>query len=254
MKLNIDDLEPMQKLDALAKIVEIRKGDIPWHERSISAIGVIAFFSMLLATGVQTTKTGIEESRGEHLKQELRQLEKQRSELEGLVATVSKAVIEEYQKSGVIDGSARELLRFRLRSLVAIQNKRTAQALEQFNIALVLGEFGTAVDVLDEYGELLDETNPPDRISLAEYYLLRGAEPFARETIAPVESGLSKLPTPLRLRAIVVRAALDRNEEAHVPEVSALLKIDLQTARKELDRRVVRLREAARQHGKEERP
>jgi hypothetical protein len=202
---------------------------------------------MLLATGIQTTKAGIDETRSERLKVELKQLERQRSELETLVARVSRAVIEEYQKRGVIDDGARELLRFRLRSLASMKSKKRDQALEQFSIALVLGEFAAATSVLDEYGALLDETSPPDLISLAEYYLIKGVEPLARETVERVESDLSKLPTPLRLRAVVVLAALERNNDAYVPEVAALLKMNLPQARERLEREVGRLRKAAEQ-------
>jgi hypothetical protein len=38
MGVPLGDLKPIDKLEALVKISEIRKGEVPWYERSLSTI------------------------------------------------------------------------------------------------------------------------------------------------------------------------------------------------------------------------
>jgi hypothetical protein len=248
--LKLEELSPLQRLEALARIAEIRKSEISWYERSISTLGVIAFFSMLLATTAQTIKAGLDEIRAERLKQELHQLEEQKSELVSVVAQVSKAVLQEYQRSGSLDQGGKQLLASRLRTLVTLEPKTRNQALEQFDLALVLREFAAATEVLDEHSDLIDEQNPTDRITMAEYFLISGDEDSARSEIARVKPDLSRLGAPPRLRAIFVMAALDPSNSALVREVADLLHINEPRARERVEAEIDNFREAARQYRK----
>jgi len=40
----------VEELKAIVEVAKARQTEIPWYERSLSTIGILAFFSMMLAT------------------------------------------------------------------------------------------------------------------------------------------------------------------------------------------------------------
>src|SRR3954453_4341844 len=62
----------LEDIKVIAELAKVRQSEIPWYERSVSTIGIVAFFSMIIATSIQTisaTKVEIESS---NLRQEIK--------------------------------------------------------------------------------------------------------------------------------------------------------------------------------------
>lgn len=107
----------LEELKAIAEVAKARQTEIPWYERSLSTIGILAFFSMMLATSFQTissAKTAIESS---NIRQEINVLESQRAGWKRLLKSLSEVVVLKQMNSGRIEESEKNVLRQRLSDL-----------------------------------------------------------------------------------------------------------------------------------------
>jgi hypothetical protein len=106
----------VDEIKAIAEIAKARQSEIPWHERSVSTIGIVAFFSMLVATSFQTinsAKTAVESS---NLKQEILTLEAQRDSWNRLVRDLSEVIVLK-AATGKLEQSEEAILKQRLSDL-----------------------------------------------------------------------------------------------------------------------------------------
>lgn len=228
------DLSPLERFNSLCEVTKIQQNQIPWYERSVSTIGIVAFISMLIATGIQTISATHESLKVDLLKAEVEKLTKQKDEAETLVSDISNAVLSLYLKSGKLEAAEAAILRYRMKQLENVSKLDEKVLIEQYRIALILGEFDKAIDILDKNIQLLDETADADQISLAEYYYLTGGHEKARELINRLQPKLSILADQLKFRIIVLSALTDPEAELkienYIRQIASLLKIDFAEA------------------------
>src|SRR5258707_11464655 len=91
-KISLDQFSAPEKLQALSHLAVIQQHRVPWYERSLSTIGVVAFLGMIIATGVQIIKTSVESGKAEQLQQQVAALNQERSVIEEFLAKVSRSV------------------------------------------------------------------------------------------------------------------------------------------------------------------
>lgn len=241
----LDSLEPLQQLEGLAKTAEIRSKQIPWYERSLSTIGVIAFFSMLIATGLQTTNANLSEVKVQRLQDQLKALEAQQASLVPAVARAARATIDQYQARHVLEDGAEEVLRLRLDTLQRSSTGGQERIAEMLDIALVLRDLHQAVSLIESHPEFVETAKPHYLVSVAECYVISGSKAHAAETLKRLEDNISTLSRNQRFRVLVLKAVLAANVEPHVEDASVLLRITRSKARERLRRDVQRLQRYA---------
>lgn len=246
-KLAGDELTPLERLEALAQMARIRKREMPWFEQSLSTLGVVVFFSMLIATSVQTAKASLEAAEAERLRQDVKALEVQRSDLDTLVVDITRAVVTQYRRTGRLDPTGERVLKHRLLELDKVANPSRADLIEKFEIAFIAGDFERAVSLIERNIDLLDRTDPGNIITLAEYYYLGGAAGSATELLDQLEPKMSTLPPAWRVRMIVLNSILKPDPPRYSAELSAVLRISSEDAARQLEFLVNRFKGASNQ-------
>lgn len=241
------ELTPLQRLEALAQMARIRKREMPWFEQSLSTLGVVVFFSMLIATSVQTAKASLEAAEAERLRQEVKALEIQRSDLDTLVVDITRAVVTQYRRTGRLDSTGERVLKHRLLELDKVANPSRADLIEKFEIAFIAGDFERAVSLIERNIDLLDRADPGNIITLAEYYYLDGAAGSAAELLAQLEPKMSTLPPAWRVRMIVLNSVLKPDPPRYSAELSTVLRISSEDAARQLELLVDRFKSASNQ-------
>lgn len=237
---NNDQLTPQERFNSLSRVAKIEQGQIPWYERSISTIGAVLFFSMIITTAVQTIKATHLNFKTDQLLVKIGKLEKQAEEAEKIVPILASSVIDLYHKDAILNSTRISILKHRLKQLDEVSKLNNDQIMEQYNIAIILGEYEKAVEIIDRNIQVLDRTKIPDQISLAEYYFLTGAEPMSKKIIAGLKSKISDLPAQWQFKLIVLSALMDsnfeQNKKKYILEVSGILLTSSDNAEWRLDR------------------
>lgn len=242
-KLRSEALEltdPVQRVAALTEVEKLRESTRPWWERSVSTLGVIAFFSMSLAAAVQTVDAGMKAEKVARLSSDMGQLRAEIDSVQESIRASSAVVVGEYDETGELDRSGREVLRNRLASLSRQGVHDRSGLLEEYEISLILGDFERALSALEAVVGLLNDT-PADQLVLAEYYYLTGAAGSARRALGNVEPSVSTLPWQLRVRVIVLNVALAGDRDSGQRALASALKVSTEAARIRLDLALARL-------------
>jgi cell division protein FtsB len=240
-----NNVDPVERAKILVEIAKMRDARIPWYEKSLSTIGVVAFFSMLLATGLQTVKSNAEQIQVAQLKSEVGALEKERTDVETFLSTLSQSVESEAILRQEMNRPTREILLHRLKQLQGLAKPSKEEILELFNVAVLLRDYSTAKEVVSQNIGLLDQSKPEFIISIAEYQYMVGARNSANDSLGKIRSQISTLPPTIASRIVVLDASLDGQIDAHTAEFAQILRISPAEARQQLADRVAKLRTGA---------
>lgn len=230
----------------LGSLSELQKAATPWYERSLSTIGVVGFFSMSLAAGVQTISANLSAARAERLEDALEDLQEERNAAENFVNQVSKMVVSGALPIRTLGRAERELLRFRLDRLRAKEKLEIAEAKEMYTLALAIRDFHSAVSIFEQYRELLEGTSAGDQVSLAEYYYLVGSQEAARELIEELWEKRSTSDRLVVRRMSVLRVLIGHALDEEARELARLFRTRQSEALAILSREVEAFQEGAR--------
>jgi hypothetical protein len=231
---------------AIAKIAKARQTEIPWYERSLSTIGIVAFFSMLVATSFQTINSARTEIESSNLKQEIKTLELQRGAWAKLIKDLSEVILLKQTSAGKLEQSEQDVLRQRLGEIERNEKPSKEIDTEQLKIHLALREYNEASTLINGSAFLADETSPEILLFLAEASFVDGARERAKFLLKKFEPSLSKQPVEWQIRFLVLSAAATSEPQSYVKEVAALKRISLNEAEEFLRSRLDELREQAR--------
>lgn len=236
----------VDELKAIAEIAKVRQTEIPWYERSLSTIGLVAFFSMLIGTSFQTINSAKTEIESSNLRQEIKGLELQRAAWNKLVKSLSEVIVLKQMNSGRLAESERDVLRQRIRDLEQTTNKTKQDESEQLKIYLALNQFDNASALVEKSQVLLEDTTPENLLLLAEASFLDGAKNRAKVLLSKFEPNISKQPQDWQVRFFILSAALDPNPGNYAKDVAAIKGISLSEAGEFLNARVDELKQNAR--------
>jgi hypothetical protein len=228
--LQFDNLAVGDRVHIISELANVQEKCTAWYEKSFSAIGVVAFFSMLIATGVQTLKSSVESAQAEQLKKEVQQLKDERTTIGTLLADISRSVEFQFRETGRLDRPGKEILSYRIKALQETGELNHDQLSELFVVAFALHDLETAKDAVDRNPNLLDKTVPADMLTLAEYDYLVGAPNAAKELIAKIDPRLSEMAGPLQVSVVVLDNLLYGDDESHVKQISEIEHISLAQA------------------------
>ncbi|HET9767164.1 MAG TPA: hypothetical protein VFS60_09965 [Thermoanaerobaculia bacterium] len=232
---------PKDRAEMMKALSELQKAATPWYERTLSTIGVIAFFSMSVAVTVQTIQANLQQSQAERLRAELADQKAAQSASERFVADVARLVASGVRGGGSLSELERKILRHRLDVLAETSDAGDDAVREMFALALTLREYPRAVTLLEQHRTVLDMALPGDRLSLAEYYFLVGSLQASKELVGQVWAQRAVLDKPLVTRLVVLRAALGVSADgAH--ELAELLGVSSAEATRILARETMAFR------------
>lgn len=228
-----DDFQPIWKqltskaeptvaeIRAIAEIAKVRRIQIPWYERSISTIGIVAFFSMLVATSFQTINAAKAEIESSNLKQEIQSLEAQRTSWNRLIRDLSEVIVLK-ASNDKLEKSEEGLLRQRLSELDKIDKPDNDVDSEKLKIYLALRLYDNASTLIEKSKVLGDSASPENVIFLAEMSYLDGSRAKAKVLLKRFERNLSSQPIDWQVRFYVLNAALSSDPKLYVNEIAAL--------------------------------
>ncbi len=231
-------------LTAIAEVAKARQSEIHWFERSVSTIGIVAFFSMIIATTVQTinsAKTDIESS---NVKQEIKALEAQRVTWKKLLKSLSEVIVLK-QLNGRLEESEKDVLRQRLQDLEEADSGKAEDERERLKLYLALGRHENASALVEKSSVVAADTTPENLILLAETSYVDGAKSRANLFLNKFEPNLSKQPVDWQVRFFVLKAALAGTPAAYAKDVAAVKGTDLAEAEQFLVGRVEQLKQRA---------
>ncbi|MBU2503359.1 hypothetical protein KJ682_18670, partial [bacterium] len=172
--LDSEQVRPRERLRIISEYAKIRSYFTPWYEKSISTIGVVAFFSMIVGTTIHVIDTAEERVAADRLRFQIEKLEEEKSAAESVLPIVSRTLIDANASGRELSENELSLLRYRARQLSDSENLSPAELVELYNLQLLMREYAKAVKILENNLEVLDQTVPADRVTLAEYYILIG--------------------------------------------------------------------------------
>jgi hypothetical protein len=230
---------------AIAEIAKVRQAEIPWYERSLSTIGILAFLSMIVATGFQTINSAKAEAESASLRREAKILESQRNSWKKLVKELSGVVVLKQASFGKIDKSEEEVLRQRLDQIDEIEKPGKDEDTERLKIYLALKQYDDAAALIHRSTWLSEGVSSENLLFLAEMSFVDGAKGEATSLLNHLDSQLSKQPLEWQLRYFVIRAAIDSDLASYSRQIAAIKGLSLEDAQDWLQRRVSELRQQA---------
>ena len=233
------DRDALDRLKIAIEVEKLYNEDSPWYERSISVIGVVAFFSMLIATGVQTLNASLQAGTVERLKTELATLDSVRNDLDSILKDTTQTLLASTAPLDVVSG---HLLRHRLRLLKSVGPVSDVQLREQLDIAMRLDDFDEAIRLIESHPELLKESVPEDRLRLAEYRYISGTPLAAKALLEEVLPVLTQLAQSARIRALVLRAQVAPRGDSDVFDLAGVMRVSPSEAAKYLQSRLQTLK------------
>jgi hypothetical protein len=235
-----------EELKTIARVAKVRQTEIPWYERSVSTIGLVAFLSMIIATSFQTinsAKTDIESS---NVRQEIKVLESQRAGWKKMLKSLSEVIVLKQMDSGKIEDSEKDVLKQRLKDLEDADSGLSVDELERLQLYLALQEYDNAASLVEKSSTLANGTSPEHLLLLAETSFLDGAKGRTKFLLNKFEPTLSKQPVEWQVRFFVVKAALDVSPTSYSKDVAAVKGMGLTEAEELLSTRVEQLKQQAR--------
>src|ERR1043166_892046 len=231
---------------AITRVAKVRQTDIPWYERSLSTIGIVAFFSMIVATSFQTVNSAKTDIESSYLRQEIKALEAQRAGWKTMMKNLSEVIILKQMSNGKLETSEKDVLKQRLTDLDQAASGTQEDEIEKLKIYLALKQFDNASALVEKSQLLADQAPPETLLFLAETSFIDGARARTKLLLSKFEPKLSKQPVEWQLRFLVISAALDSNPGAYSKDVAALKGTSLNEAEEWLNGRVDELRLEAR--------
>lgn len=235
-----------KEIKAIAEIAKARQTEIPWYERSLSTIGIVAFFSMLIATSFQTINSAKTEIESSNLKQEIKGLESQRASWKQLIKGLSEVIVLKQTNGLTIEESEANVLKQRLDEIDRIGTSNREDDVEKLRLFIALKQYDSASALVEKSAFLKDEASPEIVLLVAEGCYLDGAKGRARSLLKKVEPELSKQRLEWQLRFLVLNAVLASDYQPYVNQVAALKRVSLGEAEEWLKAKVDQWKDEAR--------
>ncbi|MFH1891154.1 MAG: hypothetical protein ABIK83_00550 [Candidatus Zixiibacteriota bacterium] len=239
--LDSEQVRPRERLRIISEYAKIRSYFTPWYEKSISTIGVVAFFSMIVGTTIHVIDTAEERVAADRLRFQIEKLEEEKSAAESVLPIVSRTLIDANASGRELSENELSLLRYRARQLSDSENLSPAELVELYNLQLLMREYAKAVKILENNLEVLDQTVPADRVTLAEYYILIGAHTYAGDLLSTMREEFATLPSVWKLRYATLWAIAFGDSARFVAELASDMKISRSDAQERIRKEVGRL-------------
>jgi hypothetical protein len=238
-------ISPMthESVSAFSEFTTSQQGVLPWFERSLSTVGVVAFLAMSITTAVQSIQSINSEVQAKLLRAEVSDLEKQKDSATRVINSSIRALRDVVSMHDGVDPGVKELLRFHLQRTVELKDAPKDMVLQAFGTAVLIGDYETARELFRKWPDLAAASKPEEQLALAEGLYLLGQPQRSREVMTDVMSRRSELPINAQRRTLILSSVLNPAEDQAGP-FAALLGLSIDDAHRVLDAEGARLRHA----------
>jgi len=212
-------------LKLLVELAKVEQAQTPWYERSLSAVGVVAFFSMIIATGWQTVQTSLGEAKLQAMQKEQTQLINEEKAMDTHLSQISRAISTQARQAGKVDEEYQPTLRFRLEYLRSQEKLDDSQIVEMCDLALLMEDSTTLIDAIQRDSGLVRRLKPVDIITIAEYFYTVNSPGKAEELVELVEPQSINLSKASRIRLLALEASIRGLARIEVHQLTDLLQL-----------------------------
>jgi hypothetical protein len=227
------EFQATERLKALAEVAKVKREELPWFERSLSAVGIVAFFSMSIAAGFQTLRVQTEAAKLEQLRADTKLLEDQRRDVEYLANDVIEFMFSTQLPAGRMDDVSRRVLGRYLETLERRGIRTRREFTQAYQIAYALGQIGRVIVLVERHSDFVKSPDPDAAVTLAEYYYLTRAEERAKTILRTVVEQ-SVIGAGLHLRIAVLRRLVGEATAEDARRVGGLLRVPTEEAERRI--------------------
>jgi len=230
-KSNSSDKEKIKLMISLEKH---KASSTPWYMSSISTIGIVAFFSMMLATLIQTINVTKETFTHEKLKMDIDKLMISKNEADSIIDSMTYSSFANYARDGVLTESETRIINYKISIL---EMEKPPNDLEIYKLSMLTHNLAKAREAISSVDTKSQIKGAPDKISLAQFYFLTGNKDESRKIITDTEKSLSSLSTYWKFQLVVLKSLVVKDSyEDQIRLTSTILRLNRENAKHRLDK------------------
>lgn len=231
----------LENVQAVTELLKATSNLSPWYEKGLSAIGIVAFFSMSIATGIQTININSNTAKLEVSKKELQLAEERIDVIDRLTREIASDLTHKRIPSNNLTTLQLKIVEFRISQLEEKSDINNDDFRELFQLLLINQDYKKAINLFHNSIELIDDSRLSDLISLAQYYLLTGVPSQAELLYKSVYNKYNSLPDLWKYKILIIGVAIDRRRlKEHSRQLSVLNKIGINDANSQLLKEIER--------------
>lgn len=230
---NISEVERINLLISLNKDI---KEVIPWYQKSISTIGIVAFISMIFAISLQTVTLTKESINLESMKFEISKLKESKEEVEKIISDTTITMYKKYAETGRLSDREISIIKFKIKEL---ENEKSPNYQQIYQFSMLIGDFNKAIEAIPFVDKSKPIENIPDVISLAQYYYIIDDIDNAKKMTTRANDKVSSLIQQpywvLQLGALKSLLKIETDEEI-ISQISYSININNSLAQKRIEK------------------
>lgn len=215
------ELGPIDRITLLIEAGRLQSATMAWHERALSAMGVVTFLGALGALIVQAVQNTALEQKSALETNKLELFRAQADRAQKLMEPVVGSIIRNFEQNGARPSAdEKELLSFAIDQWLAappVDEKYSIEDLKRaFRAALIVSDYAAALAAANRLGrDFPSQTNPAEQVSLFEYAYITGWGQSERRRIGELLTlPGSRMPPDVELRLIAVARGVGLLKEA----------------------------------------
>lgn len=228
LKSEIDKLgeieDPAIRVECISKVASSVAGFIPWYQKGISVVGVFAFLSMAIATGVQTSQELERARRIEKSKTELMDLKGEIARGEHIIELAAQAILDgEIAENRLSSVQTRILKHVLGKGLNDLKPEETTLRVA-FAASLLFQDKESAMSLYERNTSRISKRDPASTALVAEYSYLTGAlaaaADYAERLLRSPKDSNAKIELSVQVRMLGLLTACGRDVSKLVKEVA----------------------------------
>ncbi len=234
--LEDDDLENYKKITFLLEIKKLYIDSIPWYMKAISSIGVVAFFSMILAALIQTIELTKKSDELKILKKEQSIIYKEEKNFQEIIEILISN-IEEQLVVGRIKLSDKhiKLIKYKIEKIEKLPNPNYNKL---YRLSIMIGDMEKAFYSIMKIDK--KEENLPNIISIAEFQCYQGNRKYAYSLLKKyhVEKKISTLDKTWALKTYILLSYIHDSEIKYLSNIKYLLNTNSITTKRWINKKI----------------
>ena len=235
-------LDSIKKIEFLLEIKKIEAETIPWFMKAISTIGIVAFFSMILATLIQTIELNNKKNELIELKKNELVILKQQKEFDNTIDILISNIEEQLIKYKIkLTKEHINIIQYKIKKL---ENTTTPDYYKLYRLAILINDKEKAFNAITKTDR--KSKNIADIISLIEYQCYIGNKNRANSLLQKynLETKVTKLKTSSpkwALKIYILMSFISDNRMKYISEIQFILKKTEEETKSWLNREIKRL-------------
>jgi hypothetical protein len=233
-----------ERIEVLLAIAKVEHAQIPWFERAVSTLGVVAFVAAAIGIIAQTFEVSTEARKVEALSGEVESQRRALGRAHRMLRQTADSIIAQTRiEARAPTEDEREILVERREMLRHVDNPSKSECDELLRLGLGLRDGSSVVRTIASCPNVLSGANDADKVATASYLYLTGAESGAREVLKTIALTRGS-PSLYRSEVLALSAALEPERlKEWVQAYAALTRLDEARASARLQIEIEKLRQ-----------